>query len=98
MYKSAKHYAKKPSHETIFTALPQVPLLSQRQPQFHQPAVTERQQEVSPVMVRNGVLHPPRNVRKKGIKTVMDLTMWGPWAQDFVGALFSVKVKKTSWV
>ena len=71
MYKPAKHYAKKPSHETIFTALPQVPLLSQRQPQFHQPAATERQQEVSLVMVRNGVLHLPRNARRKGIKIVL---------------------------
>ena len=26
---------------------------------------------VSLVMVRNGVLHPPRNVRRKGIKIVL---------------------------
>ena len=55
----------------FFTAFPQVPLLSQRQPQFHQPAATERQQEVSLVMVRNGVLHLPRNARRKGIKIVL---------------------------
>ena len=30
-----------------------------------------RQQEVSLVMVRNGVLHPPRNARRKGIKIVL---------------------------
>ena len=54
MYKPAKHYAKKPSHETIFTAFSQFPLLSQRQPQYYQPAATERQQEGSLVMVRDG--------------------------------------------
>ena len=29
----------------------------------------------------------------------MDLAMWGPWAQDLVGALFlSAEVKKISYV
>ena len=62
---------KKPSHETIFTAFSQFPLLSQRQPQYYQPAATKRQQEGSLVMVRNGALHPPHNARRKGIKLVL---------------------------
>ena len=69
--KQQNHYAKKPSHETIFTAFSPFPLLSQRQPQYYQPAATERQQEGSLVMVRDGVLHPPRNARRKGIKIVL---------------------------
>ena len=44
----------------------------------------------------NQPTHPPT---RKVSETGMDLTMWGPWAQNLVGALFlSAEVKKTSWV
>ena len=47
------HYAKKPSHETIFTSFSQFPLLSQRQPQYYQPAATERGTPHATVEIRN---------------------------------------------
>ena len=40
--------------------------------QYYQPAATEKgQQEGSLVMARGGVLHPPRNACRKGIKIVL---------------------------